>query len=69
MKLIDNVNNKLGDDLKETVQAGSKLSIAAASFSIYAFEELKEELQIGCAMMCCTIPTSLARMVTPTGCH
>lgn len=44
MKLIDNVNTRLGDDLKETIQKGSKLSIAASTFSIYAFEALKKEL-------------------------
>ncbi|MEO2061876.1 MAG: helicase-related protein [Christiangramia sp.] len=44
MKLIDNVNSHLGDDLKQTLKKGSKLSIAAASFSIYAFEALKKEL-------------------------
>lgn len=45
MKLIDNVNSRLGDDLKETIRKGSKLSIAASSFSIYAFEALKKELE------------------------
>lgn len=44
MKLIDNVNSRLGDDLKESIQKGSKISIAASSFSIYAFEALKKEL-------------------------
>jgi len=44
MKLIDNVNNRLGDDLKESIRKGSKLSIAASTFSIYAFEALKKEL-------------------------
>ena len=44
MKLIDNVNNRLGDDLKESISKGSKLSIAASTFSIYAFEALKKEL-------------------------
>lgn len=44
MKLIDNVNNRLGDDLKVTLRKGSKLSIAASSFSIYAFEALRKEL-------------------------
>lgn len=44
MKLIDNVNSHLGDDLKQTLKKGSKLSIAAASFSIYAFEALKRNL-------------------------
>tara|TARA_B100000767_G_C19648267_1_gene485563 strand:- start:299 stop:565 length:267 start_codon:yes stop_codon:yes gene_type:complete len=45
MKLIDNVNNRLDDDLKQELKKGTKLSIAAASFSIYAFEELKKELK------------------------
>lgn len=44
MKLIDNVNTRLGDDLKETIRKGSKLSIAASTFSIYAFEALEKEL-------------------------
>jgi SNF2 family DNA or RNA helicase len=44
MKLIDNVNTRLGDDLRETIKKGSKLSIAASTFSIYAFEALKKEL-------------------------
>lgn len=44
MKLIDNVNSRLGDDLKQTIKKGSKISIAASSFSIYAFEALKKEL-------------------------
>ena len=33
------------DDLKERLSAKSRLSIAAASFSIYAFEALKKELE------------------------
>ncbi|RZK26118.1 MAG: ATP-dependent helicase, partial [Flavobacterium sp.] len=45
MKLIDNVNSRLGDDLKTSIKTGSKLSIAASSFSIYAFEALKKELE------------------------
>lgn len=45
MKLLDNVNTRLGDDLKQTITKGSKLSIAASSFSIYAFEALKRELK------------------------
>ena len=44
MNLIDNVNHRLGDDLKESIKNGSKLSIAASSFSIYAYEALKKEL-------------------------
>ena len=45
MKLIDNVNQTLRDDLSEEIKAGSKLSIAAACFSIYAFSELQKELK------------------------
>lgn len=45
MKLIDNVNSRLADDLKACIRKGSKLSIAASSFSIYAFEALKKELE------------------------
>lgn len=44
MKLIDNVNHRFGDDLKETIAKGSKVSIAASTFSIYAYEALKKEL-------------------------
>ena len=44
MKLIDNIQHRLGDDLKANIRKGSKLSISAASFSIYAFEALKKEL-------------------------
>ena len=45
MQILDNVNYKVCDDIKQTIKSGSKLSIAAACFSIYAFQELKEELQ------------------------
>jgi len=45
MKLIDNVNQTLRDDLSNEIKPGSKVSIAAASFSIYAYQELKKELE------------------------
>lgn len=45
MQLIDNVNRRLGDELRVSIKKGSKLSIAASSFSIYAFEALKKELE------------------------
>ena len=32
----------VGDFLKEKIQAGSKLSIVSAYFTIYAFEKLKD---------------------------
>jgi len=43
-KVLDNVNDLVVDDLKITIKKGSKVSIAAASFSIYAYEALKKEL-------------------------
>ena len=43
--LFDNVNFKVIDDLKISIKDGSKLCIAAACFSIYAFQELKERLK------------------------
>lgn len=45
MELIDNTSKTLRDDLSVEIKKGSKLSIAAACFSIYAFQELKEELK------------------------
>lgn len=45
MELINNTTKRLRDDLATEIKKGSKLSIAAACFSIYAFQELKEELQ------------------------
>lgn len=45
MKIIDNVNLRLNDELKIDIKKGSKLAIAASSFSIYAFEALKKELK------------------------
>lgn len=42
---FDNINRRLIDDLKVQLKAGCKLQIAAASFSIYAFEALKKELE------------------------
>ena len=42
---FDNINDKLIDDLKVQLTSSSKVQIAAASFSIYAFEVLKDELE------------------------
>ena len=44
MELINNVSKTLKEDLSVEIKEGSKLSIAAACFSIYAFQELKKEL-------------------------
>jgi hypothetical protein len=43
-ELIDNKNKTLKDDLVVEITRGSKVSIAAACFSIYAFQELKTQL-------------------------
>ena len=45
MELINNVNKTLRDDLQVEIRKDSKISIAAATFSIYAFQELKKELK------------------------
>lgn len=44
MEFIDNVNKTLKDDMLITLRSGSKVAIAASCFSIYAFQELKEQL-------------------------
>lgn len=45
MKIFDNVTDIVRDDLKQTVKRGSKVSIAAACFSMYAYKELKAQLE------------------------
>ena len=40
MLLIDNINTLLKDDLKQTIDKNSKVSVAAACFSMYAYREL-----------------------------
>lgn len=45
MEVINNTSKTLRDDLSVEIKEGSKLSIAAACFSIYAFQALKDELQ------------------------
>ena len=44
MDLINNTTKTLKDDLSVEIKQGSKISIAAACFSIYAFQELKTQL-------------------------
>ena len=44
MEIINNVNKTLKDDMLVTLRSGSKVAIAASCFSIYAFQELKEQL-------------------------
>ena len=45
MKVIDNVTSTVKDDLQATIKKDSKISIAAATFSMYAFNELKKQLK------------------------
>lgn len=43
--IIDNINKTLKEDLQQSIHKGSKISIAAACFSIYAYQELKKQLE------------------------
>ncbi|MBR3560579.1 MAG: DEAD/DEAH box helicase family protein [Oscillospiraceae bacterium] len=45
MQILDNINRTVREDLQQGVKRGSKLSIAAACFSIYAYQELKKQLE------------------------
>lgn len=45
MEVFNNISRSVKDDLKTTCKPFSKLSIAAACFSIYAYQELKEQLE------------------------
>ena len=58
-KQFNNITERVIDDLKEILSSGnSQISIAAASFSIYAYEALKEELEkVDCVNFIFTSPT------------
>jgi SNF2 family DNA or RNA helicase len=45
VKILDNVNNTVRDDLRVEMKRGSKVSIAAACFSMYAYQELRKQLE------------------------
>ena len=45
MEFIDNVNTVLKDELEKSIKPQSVINVAAAYFSIYAFQELKNELE------------------------
>ena len=65
MEIIDNTARLFGDDLKETIEKGSWLKVAASSFSIYAFEALKAELsQVEGLHFIFTAPTFVPTAVT-----
>lgn len=44
-KVFDNITELVRDDMASTIKNGSKVSIAAACFSMYAYKELKEQLE------------------------
>jgi len=44
MQILDNINKTVKDDLRATISKGDKLLIAAACFSIYAYQALKKQL-------------------------
>ena len=45
VKIFDNINNIVRDDMISTINKGNKISIVAACFSIYAYKELKAQLE------------------------
>lgn len=45
MKMIDQVTTTVRDDLSQTIHKESRISIAAACFSLYAYQELKAQLE------------------------
>ena len=45
MLIIDNVNKIMKEELQKDIHKGSKMSIAASCFSIYAYQELKKQLE------------------------
>ncbi len=65
MKIIDNINALLGDDLKASILPKSRIKIAASCFSIYAYEALKAELsKVESLEFIFTAPTFVANEVT-----
>ncbi len=44
VEIIDNIHRTLGEDLKKEIGKNGKIAMAAASFSVYAYKELREEL-------------------------
>lgn len=45
MQILDNINMTVKGDLQAGIKKGSRLSVAAACFSIYAYQELKKQLE------------------------
>jgi hypothetical protein len=65
MEMLDNITRLLGDDLKGSLTAGSRLKVAASCFSIYAYEALKAELeQVDAVEFIFTSPTFVQGQAT-----
>lgn len=65
VRIINNVSDLLGDDLKTEIEPGSKVRIAASTFSIYAFEALRKELgQVSELEFIFTSPSFVTEKVT-----
>lgn len=45
MKIFDNITEVVRDDLAVTIKKGSRVSMAAACFSMYAYNELRKQLE------------------------
>lgn len=66
MEVFNNTTNVVRDDLVKTITKGSRVSIAAACFSIYAYQELKAQLKdVESLRFIFTSPTFIAEK-TPT---
>lgn len=65
MRIIDNITVTVKEDLQKAIKKRSRLSIAAACFSLYAYQELKKELAgINELRFIFTAPTFVAEKVS-----
>ena len=61
MEVFNNTTKIVKDDLTQMIKSGSQISIAAACFSIYAYQELKSQLnKIESLKFIFTSPTFIA---------
>lgn len=45
VKILDNINTTVCDDLQREIKRGSKVCVAATCFSMYAYQKLKKQLE------------------------
>lgn len=66
MEFLDNVGrNRLGDALAKSIDEGAKLSIISSYFTVFAFSELKEELEkVDSVRFLFSEPTFVKRMAS-----